>query len=90
MKTIIFISILFLIGCKQENPPSKDPHWKYKQHVKYDVPEFYSLVCDGNGIVLNKSIANDWVYYTVEPISTSKKYDCFNTNNTFSVIFKRD
>gem|GEM_PF-4975005 len=93
MKKLLFCIALILAGCCNNSKPlPPDPHWKYQEHVKFEVPEFYRLVCDGNGIVLVKATQNDTVIYTVEPSYTKGKsaYDCINAQNTFDIYFKRD
>lgn len=86
----LVLSILILSGCKNGNILPKDPHWRYGQHVKYEVPEFFRSICNGRGIVIGKYFGMGEVIYHVEPESSDSEFKCFNANKYFPQSFKID
>lgn len=52
MKLLICLMMLLSCGCFADKSPPV-PKYKKTDHVGYKVPEFYSLVCSGEGDVID-------------------------------------
>jgi hypothetical protein len=59
-----FVLLLALSACSPKTQ-RKDPIFKYKQKVIYQVPAFYQLVCTGNGVVESYETFKDTYLYDV-------------------------
>ena len=64
----LFIILLLFVGCVQQKD-AKQPLFLKGEEVTFDVPQFYSLVCSGNGYVVGAEwnpLSGDKYIYNIQ------------------------
>lgn len=62
MKKILFILVL-MSGCSKELPDAK---YVLGQKVLFDVPKFYSSICEGKGRISDTKVESHIRYYAID------------------------